>query len=101
MPHLSKPQACVLALYSFGMIVAQSCGLTSVSVCIAGLINAKEGAVRQRLREWYFGKQDKRGEKRLEIDVRDSFVPLLRWIVSWWPQAEKRLALAMDATSLG
>ena len=101
MPHLSKPQAYVLALYSFGMIVAQSCGLTSVSVCIAGLINAKEGAVRQRLREWYFGKQDKRGEKRLEIDVRDSFVPLLRWILSWWPETEKRLALAMDATSLG
>jgi hypothetical protein len=101
MPHLSKSQAYVLGLYSFGMVVAQSCGLTSVSVSMASLISAKEGNVRQRLREWYFGKEDKRGQKRLEIEVRDSFVPLLQWILSWWSGEEKRLALAMDATSLG
>jgi hypothetical protein len=28
------------------------------------------------------------------------FGPLLRWIVSWWPKAECRLALALDATTL-
>ncbi len=29
MPHLSKPQAMVLALWSFGIVMAQTCGLTA------------------------------------------------------------------------
>ena len=29
-PHLSRPQATVLALYSFGMFLARRCGLNSV-----------------------------------------------------------------------
>ncbi|RLC70226.1 MAG: endonuclease, partial [Chloroflexi bacterium] len=31
MSHLSKPQAVVLALWSFGMVIVRSCGLTTVS----------------------------------------------------------------------
>ena len=34
-------------------------------------------------------------------EVSQSFVPLFRWILSWWPTHEKRLALSMDATNLG
>jgi hypothetical protein len=34
--HLSKPQAVVLALWSFGMVLAQSCGLTSVAAVLEG-----------------------------------------------------------------
>jgi len=101
MPHLSKPQAYVLALYSFGTILAQSCGQTQVSASIAALLHAKEGSIRQRLREWYFDRKDKRGKNRMEIDVGESFAHLLRWVLSWWSSSEKRLALAMDATSLG
>lgn len=101
MPHLSAPQAAVLALWSFGMVISRSCGLTSVSSNLALLMGAKENSVRQRLREWYYAKEDKRGVGRCEVDVSQSFVPLLRWILSWWPVNEKRLALAMDATSLG
>lgn len=101
MPHLSKPQAAVLALWSFGMVISQSCGLTTVSSSLATLLAVKENSVRQRLREWYYAKEDKRGKQRCEIDVRHSFVPLLRWVLSWWSPQEKRLALAMDATSLG
>lgn len=101
MPHMSKPQARILALYTFGMVMAQTCGQTLVSAEIALLLGEKENTVRQRLREWYYGKADKRGEKRSEIDVSSSFVPLLKWILSWWSAEEKRLALAMDATSLG
>lgn len=101
MPQLSKPQAAVLALWSFGMVISQSCGLTTVSSSLATLLAVKENSVRQRLREWYYAKEDKRGKQRCEIDVRHSFVPLLRWILSWWSPYEKRLALAMDATSLG
>ena len=83
------------------MVISQSCGLTTVSSSLALLMGAKENSVRQRLREWYYAKEDKRGTGRCEVDVRQSFVPLLRWILSWWPKNEKRLALAMDATSLG
>lgn len=100
MPHLSVPQATVLALWSFGMVLAQSCGLTSVSSGLALLMGLNENSVRQRIREWYYAKEDKRGRGRCELEVRESFVPLLRWILSWWPEGDKRLALAMDATQL-
>jgi len=101
MPHLSTPQATVLALWSFGMVISHSCGLTSVSSSLALLMGTKENSVRQRIREWYYAKDDKRGEGRCEIEVSSSFVPLLQWVLSWWTINEKRLALAMDATSLG
>lgn len=101
MPQLSTSQATVLALWSFGMVISHSCGLTSVSSSLATLIGVKENSVRQRIREWYYAKDDKRGEGRCEIEVSSSFVPLLLWVLSWWPINEKRLALAMDATSLG
>ena len=53
MPHLSKPQAVVLAMWSFGMVMVNSCGLTTVSVFLAQLLGKKENTVRQQLREWY------------------------------------------------
>ena len=83
------------------MVISHSCGLTSVSSGLALLTGTKENSVRQRMREWYYAKEDKRGKGRSEIEVSNSFVPLLRWVLSWWPATEKRLALAMDATSLG
>ena len=83
------------------MVISHSCGLTSVSSSLAMLMGVKENSVRQRIREWYYAKDDKRGEGRCEIEVSSSFVPLLQWVLSWWPAHEKRLALAMDATSLG
>ncbi len=83
------------------MVLAQSCGLSTVASGLAMLLDARENSVRQRLREWYYAKEDKRGKGRCELDVSQSFVPLLRWILSWWPAEEKRIALAMDATSLG
>ena len=83
------------------MVISHSCGLTSVSSSLAMLVGEKENSVRQRIREWYYAKDDKRGEGRCELEVSSSFVPLLQWILSWWPVNERRLALAMDATSLG
>lgn len=101
LPHLSKPQAIVLAMWSFGMVTARSCGLSSVACFLAELLGTSEDTMRQRLREWYRGAEDKKGKKRRELDVETCFVPLLRWILSWWAADEKRLALAMDATNLG
>lgn len=101
LPKLSKPQAVVLALWSFGMVITQSCGLTTVAGLIAGLQGKKEGSVRQRLREWYMGAEEKKGNDREELDVTLCFSGLVLWVLSWWSSTEKRLALVMDASSLG
>lgn len=100
MSVLSKPQAVVLALWSFGIVVTQSCGLTTVTVFLALLLGCKEGAIRQRLREWSWDQEDKKGQKRRELEVTHCFAPLLKWVLSWWPAEEMRIALAMDASSL-
>jgi hypothetical protein len=45
-PHLSKPQAAVLALWSVGRVLARSCALTAVSLFVsrgAG-VHAQHGA---------------------------------------------------------
>lgn len=99
--HLSKPKAVVLALWSFGMVMTQSCGLTTVAAFLASLLGQKENSVRQRLREWYCAASDKKGTHRQELDVTTCFAPLLRWVLSWWPAYKKRLALAMEASTLG
>jgi hypothetical protein len=105
MAHLSKPQATVLALWSFGMVLAQSCGMTSVAATLAPLVGRSDGTLRQQLREWCYEAPRKtgakRGDKRQELDVTSCFLPLLRWVLAWWPPAERRLALAMDASTLG
>lgn len=105
MSHLSKPQATVLALWSFGMVLAQSCGISSVTTVLAPITDEKEGTLRQRLREWCYNADRKAGAKRpikrQELDVTSCFAPLLRWILTWWPPTERRLALAMDASTLG
>jgi len=41
MPHLSKPQAAVLALWSLGMVLARSCALTAVSLFLAKGLDRK------------------------------------------------------------
>jgi hypothetical protein len=101
MPSLNKSQALVLAMWSFGMVLARSCGLTSVTHAIAALTEQKEDNLRQRLREWNRDRPDKRGKKRVELEVSTCFVPLLRWILERWDPQEHRLVLAMDATTLG
>ncbi len=101
MPHLSKPQVTLLAFWSFGMVIASSCGLTTVAVYLASLLGYKESTMRQRLREWYREARAKKGDKRAELDVTTCFAPLVLWVLSWWESEEHRLALAMDASTLG
>jgi len=100
MPHLSKPQAIVLALWSFGMVSTQSCGLTTVSAFVAQLLTKKENTVRQQLREWYWDADSKKGRKRQALDVTLSFAPLVGWVLSLWPKTHKRIAIALDTTNL-
>jgi hypothetical protein len=81
--------------------MTKSCGLTSVAVFLAAVLGDREDALRQRLREWYRAAADKKGAHRQTLEVGSCFAPLLAWVLSAWPVTEKRLALAMDATSLG
>jgi hypothetical protein len=83
------------------MVLARSCGITSVAALLAPLLDAKENTVRQRLREWCYEAKDKRGAKRQALEVSTCFAPLLRWVLAWWSPTERRLVLAMDATTLG
>ena len=101
LPHLTKPQAMGLALWSFAIATLKSCGLTSVTAFLATLLGEKENTMRQRLREWYYDANDKKGAQRRDLDVSTCFAPLLRWVLQWWSAGERRLALVMDATTLG
>jgi hypothetical protein len=98
-PHLSKPQATVLALWSLGMVLARSCALSAVSALLAKGMRRKEPSVRQQLREWCYDAKDKRGAKRQALRVETCFPVLLGWVVCWWEGTQ--LALAVDATTLG
>lgn len=99
LPHLSKPQARVLALWTLGMVLARSCALSAVGHLLASGMNRKEQSVRQQLREWYYNTKRKRGDKRQELNVETCFAPLLGWVVSQWHGTQ--LALAIDATAVG
>lgn len=99
LPCLSKPQRHGLALWTFGMVLARSCGLTSVVPLLSALMSDKQDNLRQRLREFYKDAKDKAGKKRKTLPVETCFAPLLAWVLSWW-QADQ-IALALDATSLG
>jgi hypothetical protein len=89
----------VLALWSFGRVLARSCALTAVSQMLAKGMQRNEQTVRQQLREWYDDTQRKRGAKRQALHVEPCFAPLLGWVVSGWQGTQ--LALALDATTLG
>lgn len=97
--HLSKPQAAVLALWSFGIVLAHRCTLSAVANFLSPLLKKPFNTVRQRLREWYKGAPDKKGMHRCELDVTTCFAPLLAWVLKNWPCS--RMAVALDATTLG
>ena len=105
LPHLSRPQRWGLVLYSVGLILALSCGLTTVATLLAYLLARRAGAVREQLRDWYREAPAKRGakqgRKRRTLDVTTCFPYLLRWVVAWWDPACPQLPLVMDASTLG
>jgi hypothetical protein len=99
MPHLSKPQAAVLALGSLGMVFARSWALTAVSLFLAQGLERKTNTGRHQLREVCYEAEAKRGGPRQEVKVETCFAPLWAWVLSWWDG--KQLAWAVDATTLG
>lgn len=109
LPNLSQPQLAVLALWSLGIVLAQSCGLTTVAVLLAYLFDVSASSMRERLRDWYRDAAHKRGSKRgskpghkrRSLDVPSCFGALLRWVVAWSPPDCRQLAIALDASTLG
>ncbi len=98
---LTPAQARVLAYWSYGIVLTQSCGLTTVATFLATLLGTTYSAQRQQLREWCYDAADQRGSGRRAVDVSPCFAPLLGWVLALWPPGERRLALALDATTLG
>ena len=97
-PHINKPTVKLLALWSFSIATLKSCSLSSVSQFVASLLGASINTARQRLRELYLEKENKRGEKRRTIDPEQCFLPLLKWIMNRWDNSH--VAIAIDATNL-
>lgn len=101
LPSLSRCQARMLAWWSFGIATCRCSGQTVVSTFLAVFLNQAEPTMRQRLREWCYEAKAKRGAARQAVEVRGCFPALLRWVIAWWQGDEHRLALALDATTLG
>jgi len=99
LPHLTKPQVTVLALWSLGMVLARSCALTAVSAFLATWLQRQEPTVRQQLREFCSEATAKRGATRCALAVEPCLVPLLAGVVDPWEGPQ--LALALEATTLG
>ena len=105
LPHLRQPPRTGLVLWSCGIVLAQSCGLTTVATFLAYLLGKGEATVREQLRDWYRDGQHnsgaKRGDKRCSLEVVTCVAPWLRGVVAWSDPTCRRLALAMDASTLG
>ena len=98
MPHLSVPQARVLALWSYGIALTRSCGRLTVATFLALLLGQKVATVEQRLYEWCCAAPHKAGRQAADARGHDLFCPpaaLGRGPV------DRQLALALDATSIG
>ncbi len=52
LPKLSRPQAKVLAYWSYGMVLAKSCGISLVCATLAIQLRCAEGSLIKRLGEW-------------------------------------------------
>jgi hypothetical protein len=100
--HLSKPQIWGLALFSAGIALTGSAGITQISALLAIVLQQNQQTVFQRLREWYLDAEQKSGkkQKRQEIEISLCFASLLRWVLQLWKSDKHQLALVMDATNL-
>jgi hypothetical protein len=96
-PHLTPARAALLALASFGLVLARTCGLTAVAGHLARLLGRHPNALRQRLRELYQPAGVQSGRNRSQFDAALCFGPLARWAAG----GRRRLVLALDPTNLG
>src|SRR5258708_36406889 len=69
LPSLSKAEAQVLGLLTYGILMLDECGITGLSHGLAKIEQVPAERLRQRLREFYYEAEAKRGKKRREVDV--------------------------------
>jgi hypothetical protein len=100
LPGLSKAEAQVLGLLTYGILMLGECGITGLSQGLAKIEQVPAERLRQRLREFSYEAEAKRGKKRREVDVQHCFPDLLRSLLRGW-EGKKELALSMDAMTLG
>src|SRR5712671_4873345 len=100
LPSLSKAEAQVLGLLTYGILMLDECGITGLSHGLAKIEQVPAERLRQRLREFYYEAEAKRGKKRREVDVQHCFPDLLRSVLRGW-EGKKELALSIDAMTLG
>jgi hypothetical protein len=98
MSHLNKCLIQVLALYVLGMVIMQHCGQSRIATFLSGLIGCEFGTMKQRLREFTYEREQKRGAKRHELEVKTCFAPLLAWVLSKFRSQQQQVVLALDAT---
>ncbi len=96
-PQVRASQQRGLALWVYGTILAGSACQNAVIAAVLAL--GKFHAMRQALREWLYDGADKAAPCQTEVNVASCFVPLLRWLLSWWHG--DGIALAVDATLHG
>lgn len=96
-PQLRASQQKGLALWVYGTILAGSACQNAVIAAL--LILGTVHAVRQSVREWLYDGADKAAPCQTQVDVVACFVPLVRWILSWWQGSA--IAFAVDATLHG
>ncbi len=97
MPHLRESQLKGLVLWVYGIILARSGCQNAVAseLSFIGSFNS----IRQYLREWLYDGQDRSNPCRVQLDVRLSFVPLLKWLLELWESDS--LVLVIDPTMKG
>jgi len=100
LPSLSKAEAQVLGLLTYGILMLGECGITGLSQGLAKIEQVPAERQRQRLREFSYEAEAKRGKKRREVDVERCFPELLRAVLRDW-EGKKELALGIDAMTLG
>ena len=81
-PALSRAETRTLALWSFAATITQHIGSTTCAGFLAQLFEQPLGNFRQRLREFYWGAEQKRGSGRCTLNVEMCFAPLLRWVLA-------------------
>ena len=99
--HLSQPQIWGLVLWSAGIALSGSAGITQISALLAFVLCQGEQTVFQRLREWYLDAEQYSGNKRRDLEVSTCFAALLGWVLCLWQSDKRQFPLVMDATSLG
>jgi hypothetical protein len=73
-PKLTRPEAVVLALYSFGVIQAHRCGLNGVAAAEIPRLGLQFSTVRSRRQEFYqpaYAKSDRDHRRQLEVTTTE------------------------------